>query len=263
MGSARTIGIEQLLEAYEEFGYKLVKVTRDLKKPNYTEWQLKTIPPDEMREWVSSGGNVGIQAGEVSGWICAVDLDSEEAIRLAPKFLPEGTLKSGKQGIPTHWVFRSPGARYLQFRDTNREMLVELKASENGAGHQFVVEPSIHPDKGPYRWIPGFNPALITEIPKEHLEKHIRYLAAAVLTVRNFPPDGGHDYALSLCGYLLRNGMAYEDLEHILNTCWPTNRARHHNVGGALRDTDTKLKGNKPVKGGRTLEELSPGLPKA
>jgi putative DNA primase/helicase len=262
MGSALAAGTEQLLAAYEEFGYKLVKVNRELKKPTYDDWQLKTIPPDEMREWVANGGNVGIQAGEVSDWICAADLDSEEAVRLAPTLLPE-SLRSGKQETPTHWVYRSPGARYLQFRDVDRDMLIELKASENGAGHQFVVEPSIHPEKGPYRWIPGFNPALIAEVSKEELEKRLRHLALATLIVRNFPPDGGHDYALCLCGYLLRNGMTYEDLEHVLNACWPADKARHHNIAGALKDTDAKLKRDEPVRGGRTLEELAPGLPRA
>jgi putative DNA primase/helicase len=253
---------EQLLNAYGEFGWKTVKVNRELKKPVYDGWQLKTIPYEEMREHVINGGNVGIQAGEVSDWICAGDLDSEEAVRLAPKFLPE-TLKSGKQGIPTHWIYRSPGAGYRQFRDVNREMLIELKASENGAGHQFVVEPSIHPEKGPYQWIPAFNPALIAELPKEELEKRLRHLAVAVLIVRNFPPDGGHDYANSLCGFLLRNGMTYEDLKHILEACWPADKIQRHNVAGAIDGTAAKLTRNEPVTGGRTLEELVPGLPKA
>ncbi len=141
-----TNSAEELLAAYDEFGWKQVKVNRRLKKPTYDEWQLITVPYEELREHVTAGGNVGIQAGEVSDWICATDHDCEEAVKLAPKFLPE-TLKSGKQGIATNWIFRSPGAGYLQFRDVDREMLIELKASENGAGHQFVVEPSIHPER--------------------------------------------------------------------------------------------------------------------
>ncbi len=259
---AETTTTEQLLTAYEEFGYKLVKIDPELKKPNYANWQLVTVPSVEMQEHAASGGNVGIQVGEVSDWICAVDHDCNEAVALAPKFLPD-TLKSGKQGIPTHWVYRSPGARYLQFRDVNQTMLIELKASENGAGHQFVVEPSVHSQKGSYRWMPGFNPALIAEVPKDVLEKALRLLAVAVLIVRNFPTDGGHIYANSLCGYLLRNGMAFEDLDHILEVCWPASKVRRHNVAGALKDTAAKLKADQPVQGGRTLEELAPGLPKA
>src|SRR5215208_3448434 len=180
MTNQTTASPEELLTAYEEFGYKLIKVDPELKSPNYKAWQLKTISPDEMRQWVANGGNVGIQVGEVSDWICAADLDCPEAVRLAPKFLTE-TLKSGKQGISTHWVYRSPGARYLQVRDVNEATLIELKASENGAGQQFVVEPSIHPDKGPYQWIPAFDPALIAEISKEELEQQMRHLAVAVL----------------------------------------------------------------------------------
>ena len=214
---------ERLLTAYDEFGWKQVKVDRELKKPTYEKWQEKTIPREELRRHVEGGGNVGIQAGQVSDWICAADLDSEEAVRLAPKFLPQ-TLKSGKQGIPTHWIYRSPGAAYRRFRDADSAVLLELKASENGAGHQFVVEPSTHPEKGPYRWMPAFNPALIAEVAKEDLTKRLSHLAAAAMIVRNFPPDGGHDYANSLCGYLLRNGTACKNLEVILEACWPADK---------------------------------------
>jgi P4 family phage/plasmid primase-like protien len=252
----------RLLTAYDEFGWKQVKVSRELKKPVYDDWQKITVPREDLRRHVEGGGNVGIQAGQVSDWICAADLDSEEAVRMAPKFLPE-TLKSGKQGIPTHWIYRSPGAGYRQFRDVDRTMLLELKASENGAGHQFVVEPSTHPEKGPYRWMPAFNPALVAEVSKEDLTSRLGHLAAAVLIARNFPPDGGHDYANSLCGYLLRNGTPCEDLEVILEACWPADKVRHHNVTGAVATTAAKLSRNEPVTGGRTLEGLAPGLPKA
>jgi putative DNA primase/helicase len=111
--------------------------------------------------------------------------------------------------------------------------------------------------------MPAFNPALVAEVSKEDLTKRLGHLAAAVLIARNFPPDGGHDYANSLCGYLLRNGTAYEDLEVILEACWPADKVRHHNVAGAIATTATKLSRNEPVTGGRTLEELAPGLPKA
>ncbi len=258
----RTGSEEELLAAYEEFGYKLVKVDPEEKRPNYLEWQLKSVSADEIRRWVAHGGNVGIQAGEVSDWICAVDLDCPEAVALAQKFLPE-TLTSGKQGIASHWVYRSPGAAYLEFHDVHGSILIQLKASANGAGHQFVVEPSVHPEKGPYRWIPAFSPALIAEVPKEKLEKRLRYLAAAVLVVRNFPPDGGHRYANALCGFLLRNGMPLEDLEYLLEACWPKEKTMRHNIAGAVRDTHAKLERDEPVTGGRTLEDLASGLPKA
>lgn len=257
-----TSSAEQLLTAYEEFGYKLVKVDPAEKHPKYKKWQLKTVTPEELRRWIGSGGNVGIQAGEVSDWICAADLDCPEAIELASKFLSE-TLKSGKEGIASHWVYRSHGAPYLEFHDVDGSILIQLKASANGAGHQFVVEPSVHPEKGPYRWIPAFNPALIAEFPKEKLERRLRYLAVAVLIVRNFPPDGGHRYANALCGFLLRNGMPLEDLQYILEACWPKEKANRHNVAGAASGTHAKLERDEPVTGGRTLEGLAPGLPKA
>src|SRR5829696_2182122 len=167
------------------------------------------------------------------------------------RVLEEGTTKINRCSAPFLTRERPGCARVLQ---------VSIIATVIG---MVLVEPSIHSDKGPYRWMPSFNPALIKEITKDELEKRLQHLATAVLIVRNFPTDGGHDYANSLCGFLLRNGMAFEDLEHILEACWPKNKVRHHNIAGALRDTDAKLKRDAPVKGSRSLEAMAPGLPKA
>jgi P4 family phage/plasmid primase-like protien len=262
MSNLRTVTAEQLLTAYEEFGYKLVKVDRELKKPNYAKWQLKTIPSDEIRRWVASGGNIGIQVGEVSNWLCAVDLDCPEAQNLAPQFLPD-TLKSGKQGNASHWWYQSAGAGFAQFSDTDQEVLIDLKASANGAGHQVVVAPSVHPAKGPYEWIDGFNPSRIAEIPAKELTARVRRLALAVLIERHRPKvSGGHLYAMALVGFLLRNDMNFEILSSILEKVWPPDKYAHDNIPGVLRNTARKLANNEAVQGGRTLERLAPGLPR-
>jgi putative DNA primase/helicase len=250
----------ELLDAYETVGYKLVKVDPDQKRPTYKNWQHEHIPSTEIRRWVEDGGNVGVQVGEVSDWICAVDLDCAEAVQLAPSFLPD-TLKSGKRGAACHYFYRSPGARYISYNDTNNTRLIDLKASVNGAGHQVVVEPSIHPEKGPYKWLKGFNPARIVEISPEQLAKQLRGLAVAVLIERHRPKEsGGHDYAMALVGFLLKNGYSFEALSKVLERVWPANKWKHDNISGVLRDTKAKLDADQPIRGGRTLDALVPGL---
>jgi|SRR5215210_2073263 len=160
-----TYSAEQLLSWYADAGLKTVRVSRARKKNVDTAWQEREIPLEDVVAWVSRGGNIGIQVGEVSNWACGVDPDCPEAVRLAPKFLPD-TLTSRKGSQPASlYVYRSPGLGFAQFKDLDGETIMDLKASNNGAGHQIVVEPSEHPDKGPYVWDGGFNPAAITEVP--------------------------------------------------------------------------------------------------
>src|SRR3712207_4731712 len=103
------------IRQYCNFAWKPVRLLRASKKPRDEGWPSRWASEEDMVAWYESGENVGIQVGEVSGWICCVDLDCEEATRLAPSFLPE-TLMAGKEHdrTPTHYVYRSEGAAYLK-----------------------------------------------------------------------------------------------------------------------------------------------------
>jgi len=243
---------------------KLVRVSRATKKAIDTEWQNTTVTFADIVSWVSRGGNVGIQAGEISDWICATDLDCKEAEQLAPTFLPETLLsRKGKQ-TPSVYVYRSPGLGFETFKDLNGDTLIDLKASNNGRGHMFVVAPSIHPDKGPYEWVGGFNPAAVAEVPREDLRAAAGMLAVAALIARNLPETGRHDLALALAGYLLRNGVSPEDVLKMLLAAWDLKNAPREglrDVEASVRDTKARLDRNEPATGGRTLEELVPSMP--
>src|SRR5215210_1386666 len=92
-----------LLSEYRRAGVRLVPLRPEDKKPKGKEWQRREITDEEIERNLARGGGVGIQAGEVSGWLCAVDLDCDEARELAPRFLP-ATLTSGKanERRPSH-----------------------------------------------------------------------------------------------------------------------------------------------------------------
>jgi hypothetical protein len=260
-----TYDIDEQLDWYKNENLKLVRVSRATKKPVDSEWQHKEVPIEEIIAWVARGGNVGVQVGEVSDWICGVDLDCREAELMAPSFYPE-TLKIRKgAGTPSVYVFRSPGLGYAQFNDLSGERVIDVKASENGAGHQFVVEPSVHPTKGAYTWVGGFNPAAIAEVPKEELRRRTSHLAVATLIARSLPDGGRHHFAMALAGYLLRNGLSPEDVLKILMKAWDLKappREAFQDLQGIVRDTDDRLQRNEPVTGGTTLGEILPGLPR-
>jgi putative DNA primase/helicase len=254
----------QILHAYHHEGFKQVKLRPDTKRPFEDEWQLKDAPFEEIERHVSAGGAVGLQVGDRSGWLCAVDLDHHIARRLAPEFLPD-TLTSGKEyeSLPSHYVYISEGAGFRKITDTNLKELVCLKASNDGAGHQFVVEPSVHETKGRYQWTGGFNPNRIRRISCEELDRRIGRLGAVTLIAKHLPERGRQDYALQLAGFLLRNGEDEEGAYELMAPAWTLDLGPQEFKGlrRIIRDTAKKLERDDPVQGGGKLHEAIPHLP--
>jgi P4 family phage/plasmid primase-like protien len=260
-----------LLRFYDNEGIKLVRLSHSTKRPVDTEWQQRSLTVEDAEEWVRNGGDVGWQCGEVSGWMSAVDLDCEEARRLASKFLPE-TLRGAKgKEAPSQYFYRSAELGYKKFSELGGPgELISLKASNNGRGHQVAVAPSVHREKGPYHFVGGYNPAAIAVVDKDELRHRVGMLAAAALIARLLPPSkdegggGRHDLALSLSGYMLRNGEAAETVEEILVGAWTARKAPRdalEDVRRSVHDTAARLARNEPATGGRRLEELITGMP--
>ena len=260
-----------LLRFYDNEGIKLVRLSHRTKKPVDAEWQRRPLALEDAEEWVRSGGDVGWQCGEVSGWMSAVDLDCEEARRLAARFLPE-TLRGAKgKEAPSQYFYRSPDLGYKKFSELGGPAeLIALKASNNGRGHQVAVAPSAHREKGLYHFVGGYNPASIAVVDKDELRHRVGMLATAALIVRVLPPSrdegggGRHDLALALSGYMLRNGEAVQDVEKILTAAWEARGAPRQGVEDvrrSVRDTCIRLGRNEPATGGRRLGELVPNMP--
>jgi putative DNA primase/helicase len=260
----------RLLGYYVNEGIKLVRLDGRTRRPIDNDWQRTTIPLEDVERHVSQRGGVGWQCGEASGWISAVDNDWREAMQLAPRFLPD-TLRSAKgREEPSHYIYRSPGLGFHTFRGFDGSEIISLKASNNGRGHQIVVAPTIHPHKGPYHFVGGYNPAAVAEVNKRELRKRVGMLAVAALVARILPParsEGGggrHDLALALAGYMLRNGESVEGVEKILVAAWEACKAPREgleDVRRSVRDTAARLARNESATGGRRLGELVPRMP--
>ncbi len=252
------------LRNYEEAGIKMVRLG-ETKKPIDTEWQLRNRSLEDHVGWVSRGGNLGWQMGEVSGWISCADLDWPEARAMGPLFLPPTLLGAKGTEDPSQYFYRSVGLGFDKFMGLDGTEIISLKASSNGAGHQVVVEPSIHQKKGPYHFVGGFDPDRIATVDADELRHRVGMLAVASLLARILPESGRHNLALALAGYMLRNGEAKADVRLMLVAAWDYNLAPDegiHDLEAIVRDTALKLERDEPVTGGRTLEELVGGLPR-
>ncbi len=80
-------------------GVAPIPVPGGSKNPNRPGWEALRISEDEVPGYWTNGQNVGVLCGEPSAWRVDVDLDADEAVRVAGRFLPP-TLTSGRESRP-------------------------------------------------------------------------------------------------------------------------------------------------------------------
>jgi len=134
-----------------------------------------------MRTSNATVQNIGVILGKPSGGLADVDLDCDEAVRLAPKYLPPTGCITGRTGQPgRHWWYISKDCETARHRDKlckgEGATVVELRST----GHQTVVGPSIHPDGSQYDNLKG-EP---TVVDAEVLTAAVEALYQAVLKER-------------------------------------------------------------------------------
>jgi hypothetical protein len=203
------------------------------------------FPPGQPR-------NIGCSNGAVSGNLADLDLDSEEAVRLAPHFLPATSWRFRRQGArdSAHWIYRSDPAFPEPFRkyldpaladDDKRAALCELR----GTGHWTIWPPSVHPDGAPLVW-ESLDDRGPPQVPLAALERASGRLAAAALLARHWPARGNRDdAAMALSGGLTRAGWAPEEVDHFVGA-----------VAEAAGDEEARTRAH---KADRTAAKLSAG----
>src|ERR1700674_2868683 len=68
--------------------WKVVPIRPNEKVPRWTDWQKERIKKFKFEKYFRQGDNLGLLGGRRSHWAVDVDLDCDEAVALAPSFLP-------------------------------------------------------------------------------------------------------------------------------------------------------------------------------
>ena len=80
-------------------------------------WQdLRITDQNASRYFNGKPQNIGVLLGDPSDGLVDIDLDCQEAISLAPKFLPPTEATFGRASKQhSHWLYRSPIEKTQQF----------------------------------------------------------------------------------------------------------------------------------------------------
>ena len=185
-------------------GMRPVPLMAGTKRPILENWPSYVAEPWTLEKDFTDDKNIGVILGEFAD----IDLDSPEAIALAPVFLPPTLLKHGRGRAPlSHWWYKLDARDWpktVQFRD-EKGMLVEFRCS----GGQTMIPWSRHPDTNEIvEWAvpePGVlpDPALVKP---EVLLDAVAELATACVIARHWPAESRHFAALALSGVLGRAG---------------------------------------------------------
>jgi putative DNA primase/helicase len=169
----------------------------------------------ELNALTSDGGpqNVGVILGPSSRGLTDVDLDSPEAIAIAPYLLPRTKAIFGRKSKrASHYLFYSDLAvsqenAAIQLQTPDQKMLCEIRIGGDKAA-QTIFPGSVHESGEPIVWEENGEPASVKD---DELLACVKFLAAASLIARRWPPKGGrHDAARCLGGFLARAGVPEE-----------------------------------------------------
>jgi len=197
---------------YVEGGWAVIPIPTGSKSPNLSDWTKLRIPAEDVPSRFNDYGNVGVLLGEPSRGLVDADLDSAQAIALAPHFLPTTNAVFGRASKQrSHLLYLvEPAPATVRFCDTDGTSLLELRST----GAQTIFPPSVHPSGEAIKWEQDGEPA---HVELDELRRAMRRLAAATLLVRHYPAEGSrHELALAISGALIRAGWTPEAIANFL-----------------------------------------------
>ncbi len=121
-------------------GFAVCKPTADGKAPKYKDWSTRSVVPDDFRD----DDNVGIMSGPLSNGgksgnaLVIIDLDADDAVRLADEFLPATAMMEGRKSKPkSHRYYLVPHSTIPEWGTSSADASAPVCAAMMGHAGPF------------------------------------------------------------------------------------------------------------------------------
>src|SRR5216683_1212683 len=215
----------QIAESILARGWNPVPIRHKSKIPIGKEWQKLIITKDNIAAHFNGARmNVGVQLGRNSNGLTDVDLDCDEAIEFAPRFLPKTPAMFGRKSKPTsHLLYiiddapeKLPWIKHKDKAGKDGKGIVELRLGGGVKGAQTVYPGSTHESDEVIEWVRNETPV---HSDYTILKRAIDKIAVATILRRAWPGRSGHDAALALGGFLARAGWPPNEIGRSAEDC--------------------------------------------
>lgn len=225
----------------------------------YSMPSAKHVYPDIL--WRENQLNIGMFTGLDAGGAIDVDLDCDEAAKLARFFLSNKAVIFGRAARPnSHYLYRSSTDKFahFEFRDpTPRPLLVADKPGIleiRGENCQTMMPGSVHPSGEVISWYT--QPSHLVNISLAQIQSECKMLAAAVLAARYMWLDGErHDTCMQLAALFYSLKLPQAACENFISALIAFSGSDDPAHLATIRTTYTRLATDKPARGVNTLRE--------
>ena len=197
---------------YINHGFSPIPVLFKTKNPIIKEWQKLRITANNVETYFDGPAtNIGILTGKPSGGLVDVDIDSLDALKFAPWFLPKTNCIFGHKSKPrSHWAYRVPAAKAVQQFIANG-MILEIR----GNNRCTVFPGSIHPSGEPVEFEnpDDYDPSSSTW---KELKRAGSAIAIATELSKNWSPGMRHELTLYTAAMLARLGWHEAEVRNLI-----------------------------------------------
>jgi hypothetical protein len=231
-------------------GFSVVPVAYRSKSAYLDDWSNLRITTEDLPNYFGSKPmNIGVLLGDVSGDLVDVDLDCEEAMTLAPHFLPSTEAVFGHMSKRrSHYLYFSSTPTKKFIDPSSGTTLLEIRSTG-----QTVFPGSVHTSGELIEWDEHGQPR---QIQTDVLLSSVKRLAAATLLARYWPKGSRHYVSLALAGALLRKNWKEDELTAFIRVVCET--ANDEEISSRIRnvhDTAEALQRGEKVTGFPTLHD--------
>ncbi len=250
----------QIAQALFARGWSPLPVPHKSKNPGFKNWQNFNVTSETLANHFNGRAqNIGVLLGDKSHNLIDVDLDSPEAVRLAPYLLPATNAIFGRAGSRSSHRLYYVATQTRKFLDSTatksgaeheRAVLVEVRSS----GMQTLFPGSTHPSGERIEWEQSGEP---TYIEAMEFESCVSRLAAGALLARYWCEGKRHELSLALAGALLRASWTVDETKRFIEAV--CHAAGDEEARGRVQNVETtaaKIKEGAAATGWNTLKQF-------